>query len=519
MMRIKNIHPPLWEGPSGKLKGHLKAFLLFIISTLTLLREASAEFNYENLREKARAQAAKEYHADLNPELPDALKKLTYDDYRRIQFRRDKVPWMEQNLPFRIGFFHRGYLYTDPVQIHLIEGGQVNDLQFSPELFDYFGIENISKSLPNGLQFAGFKVAYATNGSPHVPEIASFVGASFFRLVSDSQRYGAAGRGLAINTAEPTGEEFPRFTEFWIQKPEKFDDSIRIMALMDSPSATGAFEFVIRAGESTVMDVKTSLFLRKDVKKIGFAPLTSMFMQGKNHTRYLPDFRPEVHDSDGLLWQNSPGEWLWRPLINPTKTHQVSRFQLNDPTGFGLMQRERDFHAYEDLDSRSELRPSLWVEPRNKWGVGALELVEIPSLAEGNDNIVAYWVPERQPTGGQDFFLTYRISALMSGPPESPPLLVASTRIAPEHDNIPPRFVIDFKGKPVLGTNGQVTAKVDTSRGEIRNLNVQKNEVTSDWRVFFDLLGIGNESVDLHLLLNSGDQVLSETWIYHYQSP
>ena len=261
--------------------------------------------------------------------------------------------------------------------------------------------------------------------------------------------------------------------------------------------------------------------MRKEIKKLGLAPLTSMFLMGENRTRFVPDFRPEIHDSDGLLLQMGDGQWLWRPLVNPQKSHRVSRFEADNLVGFGLLQRDRDFPSYEDLGARYDLRPSLWVQPATNWGAGAIELVEIPTPNEFHDNIVAYWVPKQKLAPGQEFHWTCGLSAFLSGPPRPAVAAVLATRISPEHDKNPPRFVIDFTGDTLasLATNAAVRAKVQTPRGEVRNLVVQKNDITGGWRVFFDLAGELNEDTDLRAFLLNGNQTISETWVYRYQRP
>jgi glucans biosynthesis protein len=296
---------------------------------------------------------------------------------------------------------------------------------------------------------------------------------------------------------------------------------MQFYALLDSPSVAGAFRFVLKPGEITFVDVEGSLFVRKEGKKLGLAALTSMCLFGKNKTRFIPDFRPEAHDSDGLLIQTAAGEWEWRPLVNPPKEHRITRFAADDVAGFGLMQRERDYRSYHDLVSRFELRPSLWVKPLNKWGPGTIELVEIPTPSEWNDNMVAYWVPKQKIAAGQELRWSYTISARLDEPERPPLLRVEGTRITPEHDKLPTRFVVDFTGTPVpeLATNATLEAKVQTSKGEIRNLVAEPNEVTGGWRAFFDLVGVSSEPAELRMTLQASGRVLSETWVYHYQNP
>jgi len=477
-------------------------------------------FTYESVRATARKLASQDYRPEKNPELPDFFKKLSYDDYQSIHFVPSAGPWQDDRLRFTLQFFHSGFIYPDPVRIHLVEQGQIRDFEFSQTQFDY-GKLRVPPLPPGNLNFAGFRILYPLNAPDRQDEVASFLGASYFRLLGAHQRYGASVRGLAIDTAEPSGEEFPKFTEFWIEKQGPLDTSLRLYALLDSPSVTGAYRFVVQPGEITQVEVETSLFIRKQVKKLGIAPLTSMFLMGENRTRFIPDFRPEVHDSDGLLIHFEGTDWVWRPLVNPEKEHVVSRFPAAKIKGFGLLQRDRQFDHYQDLVARDELRPSLWVEPRQDWTTGRVELVEIPTPGEWNDNIVAFWVPEHNPGRGEELHWSYRVSACSADPEADKLLRVESTRIAPAHDKAPPRFVIDFEGKdgPAIPPDSQVETRVQSSQGTIRNLVTEKNEITGGLRTFFDLADAGNKPADLRLFLHRGSEVLSETWTYQYRQP
>ena len=449
--------------------------------------------------------------------MPDELKKLNYEGYQQIRFLPDTAPWQDQALPFTFQFFFPGYLYQDGVLIHLLNEGRVNDFPFSPNDFDY-GTNRFPQAPPGDLKFAGLRILYLLNSPQKQDEVASFVGASYYRLLGAGQRYGISARALAIDTAEPTGEEFPRLTEFWVQRPAQAATQLEFFALLDSPRAAGAYRFLLKPGKITVMDVEAHLFLRKEIRKLGIAPLTSMFLVGANRTRFVPNFRPEVHDSDGLLIETAGGEWQWRPLLNPDKAHHVSPFAADNVKGFGLLQRHRNFQDYEDLVARFDLRPNLWVEPRASWGPGVIELVEIPTGTEWNDNIVAYWVPKEQADPGHEFHYAYSQSASLSDPPRPPLWRAQSTRIDPPRDNRPPRFLIDFTGPgPVPSAPaGPVAAKVEASRGEVRNLVTERNEVSGGWRVFFDLIAPGTDAVELRAALCSGEKRLSETWIYRW---
>jgi periplasmic glucans biosynthesis protein len=475
---------------------------------------APAAFSFEAVRQQAAASAAHDYHAPQN-RMPDYLKKLSYDDFQMIRFRRGAGPWLADKPKFTLQFFHPGFLYQDEVIIHLIEDGTVKEYPFSQADFEY-GTNHFPEPLPSSLHFAGLRMLYPVNGPTKQDEVASFVGASYFRLLGKGQRYGVSARALAVDTAEPSGEEFPRFTEFWIEKPAPKGNSLKFYARLESASATGAFQFLLTPGNLTVLDVEAYIFLRKDVRKLGLAPLTSMFLVGANRTKYIPDYRPELHDSDGLLLQTATGEWEFRPLINPDKTFHVTHFPGDNIKGFGLLQRHRDFCYYEDLSARYDLRPDLWFTPRQPWGKGTLELVEIPSPNEFNDNVVAYWIPEGKVGAGRYFHLFYSLAASLDDPPRAALMAAHSTRIDPPHDNKPPRFFIDFAGRSpvVLAPDAPVSAKLTASRGEIRNLIVQPNEVTGGWRMFFDLIAPGGDKVELRGTLNLGERVLSETWVY-----
>ena len=475
-------------------------------------------FSFATVRELARSLAAKDYQPEQNTDLPDALKKLTYDQYQSIRFRPEHNLWKDDHVRFMVQFFQRGYLYQDPVKIHVIDGGQVSDVAFSPQQFDY-GSNRVPNNLPASLQFGGFRLLYPMNSPQKMDEVAEFLGASYFRALGGPQRYGSSLRGLAVDTAESSGEEFPRFTEFWLEKPPQLAGGIRVYSLLNSPSVAGGYSFTIQPGAGTVVEVEASLFFRKSPRKIGLAPLGSLFLMGQNRERFFPDYRPQVHDADGLLFEDRAGNWTWRPLVNPAKTFQLSRFPVSELKGFGLMQRSRNFADYDDLQSRFELRASYWVEPGAHWGSGALELVEIPTLNDYNDNIVAYWTPSEKPAPGQELHLTYRISALLTEAEHAPLLRVQSTRIRPENGDSPARFVIDFAGtSPRLDDlSAPGSAKIHVSQGQVRNLVVQTNDASGGWQVFFDLTGAGNNRTELRLRLQSGEEPVSEIWAYDYQ--
>ena len=306
---------------------------------------AAERFDFGVLREKAKTLAAQPYVAPSG-KLPDALQKLTYDEYRRIRFHDQATWWRSEKLPFQLQFFHLGFYFHEPVTIHEVRDGRASAIPFAKEMFDYDRLP--LGELPASLGFAGFRILYPLNKASD--EIGAFLGASYFRLLCRGAHYGLSARGLALNTAEPGGEEFPRFKEFWVEKPARDARELTLYALLDSRSVAGAYRFAIKPGDETVVDVQAVVFPRTAVAVLGAAPLTSMFWYAENAQRPADDFRPEVHDSDGLLLHFSSGEWLWRPLTNP-RALQVTSFSDQNLRGFGLLQRDREFASYEDLEA------------------------------------------------------------------------------------------------------------------------------------------------------------------------
>ena len=212
--------------------------------------------------------------------------------------------------------FHRGFIFKDPVAIYVVADGTAQRVAYSPDLFT-FGPS--VQPPPDGTvtDFSGFRMLAPINRADAFDEFVVFQGASYFRAVAKGQGYGLSARGLALNTGAPDGEEFPFFRAFWIERPQPEARAIVVHALLDSVSTTGAYRFTIRPGDTTVMDVEMTLYPRVELKHVGLAPLTSMFVFGPNDRVGIDDFRPAVHDSDGLAIWNGRGEWLWRPLINP----------------------------------------------------------------------------------------------------------------------------------------------------------------------------------------------------------
>jgi glucans biosynthesis protein len=474
-------------------------------------------FGLDQVAARAKALAERAFE-DPTGRVPRWLLEISYDEWRQIRFRPTQALWRSRRLPFTVQFFHPGLFYDRPVAVHVVDADGVHPVAFSPSQFDY-GENHFASKVPQDLGYAGLRLHYPIKTPEYHDEVIAFVGATYFRAVGRDQGFGLSARGLAVNTALPSGEEFPYFREFWLVRPTRAARAIAVYALLDSPSLTGAYRFEIRPGEQTLVDVDARLFVRRPVEKLGIAPLTSMFFFGENTTRTFEDFRPEVHDSDGLLVQTGAGEWIWRPLDNP-RTLLVNGFSARDPRGFGLMQRDRDFDHYQDPETRPELRPSLWVAPRESWGAGRVELVQIPTRADANDNIVAYWVPEAPVTPERPLTLSYRLHWYGDDPARPPGgRVVATRRDRGTYENAH-RFVVDFMGERLkaipAGTvlRAVVTVGTGGDEAELLEQQVYRNPVTGGWRLVCQVRLRRDEPVELRAFLQLGADALTETWSY-----
>jgi len=475
-------------------------------------KDPGANFTNLVVRQLARELAHKAFQ-EPDTKLPSELKDLTYDQYRSIRFLPDHVWWRGARLPFQIQFFHRGFYYRTRVDIFEVDQGQARPIPYSPDMFS-FGKVN-PPAADSNLGFAGFRLHYPINRPDYYDEVAVFLGASYFRAVGKRQGYGLSARGLAINTADPKGEEFPLFKSFWIERPQTNANSIVVHALLDSKSTTGAYRFTIRPGPATVFDVESVLYPRVDIPNVGIAPATSMFLFDANDRVGVDDYRPAVHDSDGLAIHNGRDEHLWRPLANPTDL-QISSFADTDPRGFGLMQRQRDFHSYEDLESHYEKRPSLWTEPIGDWGEGEVRLIEIPSKEEIHDNIVAFWLPKTALTAGGEHNFTYRLHWAMARPQPLPLAQFLHTRVG-AGSNGSRLFVLELLGDKLKDASPEnVRGVVSAGNGQISHVITQPNSETGGWRMSFELSPQQERLVELRAQLFQNDDALSEVWLYRW---
>jgi len=488
---------------------------------------ATTSFGLESVVARAQELAGAPFK-DPFGRIPAFLLEINYDQWRNIRYRPEKALWRDEKLPFEVQFFHPGFYYNIPVTINIISPSGAATLPFSPELFDY-GTNDFKANVPSTVGFAGFRIHFNIITRTYKDEFLVFLGASYFRAIARGQVYGLSARGIAIDTGLPSGEEFPFFKEFWIVKPGYYDKQITLYALLDSPSLTGAYRYVIRPGKETAVEVTSKLFRRREIKKLGIAPVTSMFFYGENNNfRPVDDMRPEVHDSDGLQIALKSGEWLWRPLVNPS-TLWTNSFQADNLMGFGLMQRDTNFDHYQDLETHPELRPSLWIQPAGDWGKGHVELIQIPTESHIHDNIVAFWQP--QGMGALDEPLSYAYTMKWAFSEQIGPATgrVTATRIGAGNLRDAKKIFIDFAGGELemLKDNDAVEGVVTVPEGcRLLEQQVFKNTVTGGWRLVFQIepedpatlvekvLPERKQIFEVRAFLRRGQNVLTETWSY-----
>ncbi len=476
-------------------------------------------FSFEELVQRAKDLAESPYEATPIRHA-DILETIDYDAFQQIGYRRELGLGEGSNVNFPAQLFHLGRYFKAPVKIHWVEQARAREVIYHPNYFT-FGDTKLDEVLPDNLGFSGFRLQ---DGQDATTDWLALLGGSYFRSSGELNQYGLSARAIAVDTAMPTPEEFPNFTEFWLQPGTVTSSEFTVYALLDGPSISGALRMLCTKDGKVQQEIETRFFARKDIQRMGIAPLTSMFWFGEHNRHQAMDWRPEIHDSDGLAMWTGAGERLWRPLNNPSQV-MTNSFVDDNPKGFGLMQRDRSFHNYEDDGVFYDRRASVWIEPLGAWGKGAVQLVEIPTDDEIHDNIVMYWVPEEPVKAGSEWSFDYRLFWNADEPyPSTTVAKVIHTRLGnggvpgqPRPDGIK-KFVIDFEGAPLhdIGKWDEVKPIISTSSGTISNDYALQVVGTKNWRAFFDLEVEGEGPVDLRCYLQLGDRTLTETWLYQY---
>ena len=480
-------------------------------------------FSFDALVAHARSLAQKPFSAPPK-RYEDLLNDLGYEAFMGIHTREDAALWADDDTPVTVEFFPLDQNARDPIDIHVVEDGRSRRLAYDADMFRYEDPE-LADRLPDDLGFSGFRLV---DRSGEELEWLAFKGASYFRSPGGLNQYGLSARGVSIDTGYGENEAFPRFSAYWLVKPAPGDSVITICALLEGEHVTGAYRMRVSRPGNVIMDIESRLFQRNAVQRLGIAPLTSMFWFSETNARRGVDWRPEIHDSDGLAMATGHGERLWRALSNPPRV-QYSAFQDENPQGFGLLQRDRAFDHYQDPEVGFEDRPSLWVEPKGDWGAGHVGLLELPTDEEVYDNINAFWVPRGKATAGHEWQFDYRLHWCGDEPYPSGLAQVVSTRTGraggpgtyKDQSVLARKFVIDFAGDTLdrLTEDAEPEPEVTATHGRIGNPYVQHVEDTGRWRVIFDWKGElppDDTPVELRARLGHNDRVLTETWMYAY---
>ncbi len=470
-------------------------------------------FNPADVIALARRLSAADYQEPRR--VPQDWTEISYEDYVSIWFDGRNALWEgEAETPLRMDVFAPGLYFPNPIDVSIVENGTARPLLFDLDVFDRTD-KFPDLTIDESLGYSGLRLRAELEKAGIFQEFAVFQGASYFRAIGTGDIYGLSARGLAIDTAGPDGEEFPEFRGFWLEKPAPGATQVVLHALLDSPSCTGAYRFNITTGQPLVMDIEAHIFPRRDLETVGIAPLTSMFQYDQTNRTRFTDFRPAVHDTDGLQIVNGAGETIWRPLANP-KTLQLSSFVDEDPAGFGLMQRARSYGDFADLEALYHRRPGAWVEPQGDWGKGFVRLVEIPTESEIFDNIVCYWQPEGGLRAGQDAAFSYRLTwgdALGYGAG----LKAMNTIMGTGFDNDGIVVLIDFEdGADVPENLDEIEKLIRSNAGEVSGGVLQRNPETNGPRLAFKFHPGDAETIEFRAQLRLNGQALSEVWLYRW---
>jgi len=476
-------------------------------------------FTFDDLKRRAKALAQSAYTPPPQPSDAHPLRDMTFDTFAQAVYKPEMELWHGVPGAQPVRLFPQGRYYAEPVAIYVLEDGKARQVVYSPDFFNMPANHPLRTLKSAG--FAGFRLMSRGGESDWL----AYLGASYFRASDPNDQYGASARGLAINTGHP--EEFPRFTAFWL---EQNDGGMNIYALLESQSVTGAYRMDSRRIDGgkggAEQEIECELYFRAPVETLGIAPLTGMFWYGKNSGHFRGDWRPEVHDCDGLAMWTGAGERIWRPLANPPRI-VTNCYTDDNPKGFGLIQRDRNFENYQDDSLFYDRRPSIWVEPLSGWGKGGVNLVQLPTVGETEDNMVAFWTPEQSVVAGSVINAHYRLHWGLGSPSHGDIGRIVATRIGLgglggrdldlRHTKPGARkFMIDVEGKALdnLTRYGGTHTAVTASCGKISGVEAFPVVGTKRWRMMFDLSDLDGQPADLRAFLQKDNEALSETWIY-----
>ena len=498
------------------------AATLLFASVLNAAPDYLQVTDFESLQKLASELARAEYEAPTSS-LDPFYEGLQYDDHRQIRFQPEKALFTSPDDTYRVEFFHPGWMFKKPVTFYNLTPGKTAAIPFDAALFDYGNLKVPEGAAPP-VGYAGFRILAPNQLANRRFEFLVFMGASYFRAVTTELGYGISARGVAVNTIGGEPEEFPDFTHFWIEPPRKGDEFFTTLALLNGPSLTGAYRFATMPGKTTAMFVTGSLYLRKPVKMLGLAPFSSMFWYGENTHPKPYDFRPEVHDSDGLQIEVEGGPSLWRPLDNGREM-RLSFFEVPKLKGFGLAERDRDFKNFEDLEANYHRRPAVWVEPVKGFGEGSVGLIELATGEETWDNIVAFWQPKTLPSGPEEpLHFEYRIDWLEEHLPGLLAKVIATRRGFVMKSDTDHLYVIDFSHgllEPEPPADWVPEVKVELIGGdaaEVLDARVMKNPETRGWRAFFQVrVPETSKLIEMSAELKRDDKVISEKWTYQWR--
>ncbi len=471
----------------------------------------------EDLLDTAARRRADEPYKPTDKRVDEALSGITYEQYNRaIVYKQEEALLRKDGSPFWIEPFHTaGAIYAFPVELFFVEAGHALRIPYSPKTFD-FNPPAKAPATQAQSDFAGFRALAQIDKLGVFRDFLAFLGATNFRAIGSGQVFGVAARGLAINTGQAGGEDFPLFRSFWIERPKPVDQNLVVHALCDSVSAVGRFKFTITPGYETIVDTDAVIYPRRRIAYAGIAPIASRFFFGPSVPSKRRDFRPNVHDSEALYIVNGAGEHVWRPLLNPERL-QFSVFVDKTPKGFGLIQKDRSFSSYQDTDQQYEKRPSLWIEPIGDWGEGSIDLIELPAPDEINENIVCFWRPKDGLGPGIGHRYHYRMHWCWNPPIENTMASVEQTRVG-ESKSGDIVFVVDFSNTEACNGcgGGPLTPNVTASAGEIRNPRVSATPAAGVQRLRFEYAPSGSDPVDLRAQLLVNGKPVSETWIFRW---